>query len=183
MAELGSDSSPHVVRWTAERVLERYQRDFGGEGVGNPAHGATMWRIIALCHLILADLEQVLKELEIAPADLFVLAVLAIEPDGRLRPSDLARILSVTPAAISLRVAKLEKGGLLRRTSTAKDRRFVQLELTETGRQLAVAGLAKVNARGNFMRAMERLPVGQAEATEEAIARLAQEMERHVLKG
>lgn len=63
--------------------------------------------------------------------------------EGLARPSQLARLLGVSPPAVTVLLERLEGMGLLRRTSSIRDRRQVDLDLTDEGEEL----VRKVNAR------------------------------------
>jgi len=58
------------------------------------------------------------------------------------KPSEIARMLDVSPPAISFTLERLEEKGLVRRVFSTSDRRRVELELTEEGADL----VRKVNA-------------------------------------
>ncbi len=58
------------------------------------------------------------------------------------KPSDIARMLGVSPPAVSFLVDKLEEKRLLRRALSDRDRRRVELELTREGEEL----VRRVNA-------------------------------------
>ncbi|MEV7195909.1 MarR family transcriptional regulator [Streptomyces sp. NPDC093510] len=53
---------------------------------------------------------------------------------GSASPSDLAADLDLAPASVTGRLDGLERRGLIRRTPSRKDRRRVDVELTEPGR-------------------------------------------------
>lgn len=52
------------------------------------------------------------------------------------KPSQLARMLDVSPSAISALLEKLDEKGLLRRRFSVSDRRRVHLELTPAGKRI-----------------------------------------------
>lgn len=60
-------------------------------------------------------------------------------PHGPARVSELAQALQLTPAAITQLVAELEGRGYVRRTRDERDRRAVQVSLTEAGEQVLEA--------------------------------------------
>lgn len=62
---------------------------------------------------------------------------------GTDKPADVARMLDVTPPAITWILERLEKKGFIERKHTAEDRRRVVLELTGMGRDV----VSRVNAR------------------------------------
>ncbi len=58
------------------------------------------------------------------------------------KPSEIARMLGISPPAVSFLLDRLEEKGLLRRALSARDRRRVELELTGEGEDL----VRRVNA-------------------------------------
>lgn len=58
------------------------------------------------------------------------------------KPSDIARMLDVSPPAITFLLERLEEKGLIRRTLSASDRRRIELKLTRKGSEL----VRRVNA-------------------------------------
>lgn len=167
----------------ASDLISRYRADFGTDGETNQtAHAAAMWHVIALAHLILAEIESLLAESGLSPADLFVLSVLLIERDRQLRPSDVAHILSVTPAALSQRLAKLEAKGFVVRCGDGRDRRIVRLALTPAGEEQARVLLARVGVEAHFSKALGGLDSERRSALETTLSGLVHEMSRHVLR-
>jgi DNA-binding MarR family transcriptional regulator len=59
------------------------------------------------------------------------------------KPADIARMLDVSPPAITFLLEKLEEKGLIRRVSSTSDRRRIELELTEKG----IDQVQRVNVR------------------------------------
>ena len=172
-----------VTTVAASDLISRYRADFGTDGEANQtAHAGAMWHIIALAHLILAEIESLLGESGLSPADLFVLSVLLIERDRQLRPSDVAHILSVTPAALSQRLAKLEAKGLVERCGDGSDRRMVRLALTPAGQELARSLLARVGNEAQFSKALGKLDSDTRSELEATLSGLVHEMSRHVLR-
>ncbi|WP_329118291.1 MarR family winged helix-turn-helix transcriptional regulator [Streptomyces sp. NBC_01465] len=54
---------------------------------------------------------------------------------GKAAPSDLAADLDLAPASVTGRLDALERRGFVRRTPSTKDRRRVDVELTDSGRE------------------------------------------------
>ena len=63
-----------------------------------------------------------------------VLLILAHEPDGRMRMSELGERLLLTPSGISRLVDRLERAGLVRRERCDDDRRGLFACITDAGR-------------------------------------------------
>lgn len=59
------------------------------------------------------------------------------------KPAELARMLDISPPAISAILARLEEGGFMERGHTKEDRRRVVLQLTGVGKDV----VRRVNAR------------------------------------
>lgn len=71
---------------------------------------------------------------------------------GRLSASDLAGAATLSPAAMTHRIDRLEGRGLVRRESTEADRRAVLVRLTPAGRRRIDEALAlRVQAADGFM--------------------------------
>lgn len=72
----------------------------------------------------------------ISLADLAILRELRVSPGQKLRRSELADRLGVTPSGIARQVAPLERIGLVARESHERDARLALVVLTETGTQV-----------------------------------------------
>lgn len=168
---------------SAFELIDKFRGSLGqlGEDV-DPAHAGVMWHIISLGHLITGELEGMLRGTGLSAADAFVLGVMAIEHDHNLRPSDIARILSVTPAAISLRIAKLEQAKLVDRMVDPSDRRAARLTLSPEGAALFREFSGKFAREGNFARALGKLPPEHRVLLEDLLSRLSQELDRYIVK-
>ncbi len=66
---------------------------------------------------------------------LFVLSQL-IEERSNVSQRDLAESLNVTPAAVAVTLKKLEKGGIVSKTTSEADNRYNELSITEKGQQI-----------------------------------------------
>ncbi len=70
-----------------------------------------------------------------------VMLRLARSPDGRLRMTDLARQVIMTPSGLTRAVDRMEEAGLVSRESCASDRRVLYAFLTAKGRATIEAAL------------------------------------------
>ena len=59
-----------------------------------------------------------------------------IEESSNVSQRDLAESLNVTPAAVAVTLKKLEKGGIISKTTSETDNRYNELSITEKGRQI-----------------------------------------------
>lgn len=175
---------PAVLRRsTTKTVLERYRREFGTPKDDlDTSYAGAMWHVIALSHLIMAEFEEMLKGSGLSAADMFVMGVMLIEDEKRMRPSDIARVLYLTPAAISIRIGKLENAGLVERHYDSQDRRNVRLRLTSAGADLIRTYLSKVAKESSFAHAFSKMAPDGRSVLEDMLLTLTQEMERHTIK-
>ena len=73
-------------------------------------------------------------------------------------PSDLAQSSLITSGAMTARLDRLERAGLVRRTPDATDRRAVRVQLTERGERLAEQALdAVIDADKAFLEPLSAL--------------------------
>jgi len=82
------------------------------------------------------DVDHPLSAHGISLADLAILRELRREADGKLRRSELAQRLGITPSGVARQVAPLERMGLVDRESHERDARLALVVLTETGKQI-----------------------------------------------
>lgn len=66
---------------------------------------------------------------------------------GKMAPKQLARLSSTSPATISSVLSTLERDGYITKTADVSDARSISVELTDVGRQRAVAIAVLVNER------------------------------------
>ncbi|MFI5694618.1 MarR family winged helix-turn-helix transcriptional regulator [Kribbella sp. NPDC051586] len=90
---------------------------------------------------------SVLDTFDLSVADFDVLNTLRRvgDPHGS-KPSDLARAALITTGAMTSRLDRLERTGLIRRTPDPDDRRGVLVQLTRQGNKLARQALEKLIA-------------------------------------
>ncbi len=82
------------------------------------------------------DVDHPLSAHGISLSDLAILRELRREPSRKLRRSELAQRLGVTPSGIARQVAPLERIGLVARESHERDARLALVVLTDTGTQI-----------------------------------------------
>ena len=82
-------------------------------------------------------LDETLAEFGLDYAEWKLLGILSREGDTyRSSPSKLARLMELSSGAMTNRLDRLEQAGLVRRLPDPNDRRGVQVELTDQGKQL-----------------------------------------------
>ncbi|BDC18606.1 MarR family transcriptional regulator [Acidianus sp. HS-5] len=72
---------------------------------------------------------------DLSALDVGIIKMLSISP---YTPAKLASILGVSKSAMTYAVDRLERLGLVMRVRSEKDRRIIQLELTEKGKEILV---------------------------------------------
>lgn len=92
------------------------------------------------------DVDHPLSAHGISLADLAILRELRREPAQKLRRSELAQRLGITPSGIARQVAPLERIGLVDRESHDRDARLALVVLTNTGRQIVDEALETAEA-------------------------------------
>jgi DNA-binding MarR family transcriptional regulator len=92
------------------------------------------------------DVDHPLSAHGISLADLAILRELRREPARKLRRSELAQRLGVTPSGIARQVAPLERIGLVARESHDRDARLALVVLTNTGAQIVDDALKTAEA-------------------------------------
>jgi DNA-binding MarR family transcriptional regulator len=100
------------------------------------------------------ELEETLAEFGLTRSSFQVLVALLRAGDNRLTQSELSRAVRRTSGTISLRLARLEKAGLVTREPDPEDGRGVIVTLTDEGRRRVEAALPA------YAEACERVAVG-----------------------
>jgi DNA-binding MarR family transcriptional regulator len=92
------------------------------------------------------DVDHPLSAHGISLADLAILRELRLEPSRKLRRSELAQRLGITPSGIARQVAPLERIGLVARESHDRDARLALVVLTDTGTRIVDDALLTAEA-------------------------------------
>jgi DNA-binding MarR family transcriptional regulator len=82
------------------------------------------------------DVDHSLSQHGISLADLAILRELRHDPAQKLRRSELAQRLGITPSGVARQVAPLERMGLVDRESHDRDARLALVVLTDIGAQI-----------------------------------------------
>ncbi|TDQ53473.1 MarR family winged helix-turn-helix transcriptional regulator [Actinorugispora endophytica] len=92
-------------------------------------------RVLRMAALMGQVVEETLAETGLTRPEFEVLSALR-RADRGLRPSQLTRETLSSGAATTKRLARLERAGLLTRTASTRDRREIDVRLTDAGRGL-----------------------------------------------
>jgi DNA-binding MarR family transcriptional regulator len=94
-------------------------------------------RVNGISRRVKRELETTLSEFGLTHGEWHVLSRLRIGgPPYRRSPGELAESLELSSGAMTNRIDRLEEAGFVRRTPDPKDRRGVQVELTDEGRRV-----------------------------------------------
>ncbi|ARH89662.1 MULTISPECIES: MarR family winged helix-turn-helix transcriptional regulator [Streptomyces] len=151
----------HVARIQAEWARERPDLDVGPQGVFGRLH--------RLAGLLTEQLCLVYHRYGLSEGEFDVLAALrrAGEPFERA-PGELAAHTMVTTGAMTKRVDRLERNGLVTRRRSAVDGRGRVVALTRAGRELI--DQAFTDHMSNERRLLDALPPGEAAQLERLLA-------------
>jgi DNA-binding MarR family transcriptional regulator len=103
-------------------------------------------------------------------AELRLLRALASAPEGRLRPTELAAELEVSPSGVTRAVLPLEKRGIVKRDADPGDARASRVALTAAGRTLTDD--ASATASQSAAKLMRRLSLGQTKQLERLLGEI-----------
>jgi DNA-binding MarR family transcriptional regulator len=102
---------------------------------------------LSLLRTVLArEVDHPLSLHGISLSDLALLRELRSNEGGKLRRSELAQRLGITPSGVARQVAPLERMGLVSRESHERDARLALVVLTETGSRIVDEALATADA-------------------------------------
>jgi DNA-binding MarR family transcriptional regulator len=93
-------------------------------------------RIAGIQRRVRRMLDETLEEYGLSSGEWHVLGKLTRSEDGRRAAGDLAKHVELSSAAMTNRLDRLEKAGLVRRVQDETDRRSVQIEITTEGKEL-----------------------------------------------
>jgi DNA-binding MarR family transcriptional regulator len=131
-----------------------------------------VWHTFNVGHILATDLDRICRHHGLSAADFNLLGALRIDRPQHLRPTDLAVTLQVEQAALSARISRLERDGLLVRSPSTGDRRASTLQLTPQGARLVEVVHSSVERDSHFVRQFNRL----SEEDQSALARIMGEL-------
>lgn len=141
-------------------------------------HFGCVWHLYTLGHLVQTDLDRVARALGLSFADLEFLGMLPIEPRQAPRAIDIASSLCVSHAAVSARVTRLVKLGLIAREPAEGDRRAYVLSVTPKGRALFRQALEMIAKEANIVQFFARLTPEDKQAFTRILGLLHEDYDR-----
>lgn len=100
--------------------------------------GGLLGSIVRLNLVVTDVLEQIVGSFGVAMSDYLVLGVIRGAPESRTSPSTITEVLGRTSGGMTLTLDRLVNAGWVKRSKDPDDGRRVVVELTETGRELAL---------------------------------------------
>lgn len=165
---------------TAQDQLDAGRAFFAGLGM-DVSYFDTVWPLLKVSQLLLADLNRISMAQGIGIADFHLLGALMIAAPEPLRATDLALSLNVSNAVLTARVRKLADGGLLTRERALGDQRTAMLRITPEGEaRVKMVGDA-ISQTSRFVQHVNQLPAGERGGLERVLRHLHQAMERDFL--
>jgi DNA-binding MarR family transcriptional regulator len=118
----------HIDRWLEEVHDQLPTLDLRVEGIVD--------RMAGISRRIKRMLDETLDEFDLSSGEWHALGSLSRAAGGRRTAGELAPKMELSSAAMTNRLDRLEKAGLVRRIPDERDRRAVQIEVTDEGRAL-----------------------------------------------
>ena len=121
-------------------------RQWREHGWGAAADGmAAVTSVVRAQQIMMAQVDDVLRPLDLTFARYELLTLLSFSREGRLPLSRIGSRLQVHPASVTNAVDRCEARGWVRRVPHPNDRRTTLAELTETGRALVAEAGIQIN--------------------------------------
>lgn len=158
----------HIDRWLEEIAEHLPKLDLRVEGIVD--------RISGIQKRIQRMLDATLEEHGLSSGEWHVLGKLSRTPGGRRSAGELAANVELSSAAMTNRLDRLEKAGLVRRIPDEHDRRSIQVEVTKKGRALYERAVDAQAAKEAIV--AEALDVRQQDQLNDLLRRLMRAFER-----
>jgi DNA-binding MarR family transcriptional regulator len=126
--------------------IEQARRLWSEHGWSEAADGmAAVTSLMRAQQIVLARVDEVLRPFDLTFARYEVLMLLVFSRTGALRLSKIGSRLQVHPTSVTSAVDRLEARGQARRIPHPTDRRATLAEITDEGREVALAATDKLN--------------------------------------
>jgi len=154
---------------------------FYAERAADVSFYPALWHTFNVGHLMTTDLERICRAHGLSFADVHLLAAARVEGLDTQRATDLAALLNVSNAALTMRIRKLQQKGLLTRTLSADDRRAAEVKLTPEGEAVSDSLSAEIAEQSNFVRCFHRLAAEDQQALARIMGELHNELDREFI--
>lgn len=142
---------------------------------------SALWHSFNVGHMLTVDLDRICRNFDLGIADFNLLGALRIERPQPLRATDLAVTLQVSNAALTARIARLARMGLLAKSPSRNDRRAATLQLTQEGARKVEAIHFAMARESHFVRHFHQLPAEDRAALERIMGELHTQLDRYFL--
>ncbi len=163
----------HIDRWLDEIAEHLPMIDLRVEGIVD--------RINGIQRRVRRMLDETLEEHGLTSGEWHALGRLSRAPNGRASAGELAAKVDLSSAAMTNRLDRLEKAKLVRRIPDEKDRRSVQIEVTDAGRKLYERAVEAQAAKEGIV--AEALDPAQQDKLNDLLRKLMLAFERREAQG
>jgi DNA-binding MarR family transcriptional regulator len=142
---------------------------------------SALWHSFNVGHMLAIDLDRICRAFGLGIADFNLLGALRIDRPEPLRATDLAVTLQVSNAALTTRITRLARMGLLVKSPSQSDRRAATLQLTAEGARIVEAIHFAMARESHFVRHFHQLPAEDRAALERIMGELHTQLDRYFL--
>ena len=142
------------------------------------AYFYALWHTFNVGHMLATDLDRICRRYGLSIADFNLMGALRIDRPQPLRATDLAVTLQVSNAALTGRIGRLERNGMLVKSPSGSDRRAFRLQLTREGASVVEAIHFAMARDSHFVRHFRQLPDEDRAALERIMGELHTQLDR-----
>jgi DNA-binding MarR family transcriptional regulator len=171
-----SNMSRSASRPVEEVAIARaFYSAIGQEG----GYFSALWHTFNVGHLLETDLDRICRQHDLSIADFNLMGALRIDRPQPLRATDLAVTLQVSNGALTARIVKLARKGMLIKSPLEGDRRAFVLTLTPEGAVKVEAIHSEIARNSHFVSELKRLPTEDRAALDRIMGELHSRLDRY----
>jgi DNA-binding MarR family transcriptional regulator len=140
---------------------------------------SALWHTFNVGHMLETDLDRICRDYDLSIADFNLIGALRIDHAQPLRATDLAVTLQVSNAALTARIVRLERIGILIKSPSPTDRRAFTLQLTQEGMRKVDAIHIAMARDSYFVRHFHQLPAEDRASLERIMGELHTQLDRY----
>ncbi len=141
---------------------------------------SALWHTFNVGHMLTTDLDRICRGYGLSIADFNLMGALRIDRPRPLRATDLAVTLQVSNAALTARITRLQRRGMLVKSPSQKDRRAFTLQLTPEGAGKVEAIHFAIARASCFVRHFHQLSREDRAALERIMGELHTQLDRYI---
>lgn len=130
---------------------------FGALGM-EVGHFAPLWHLLKVAQLLETELNRISARSNLSISDFHLLCALMMEDDEPVRATDLAHMLNVSDAALSIRVRKLAAMEMVERRDHPQDQRAHLLRIAARGLAAVQDVASAIEKDASFISWFRQLP-------------------------